>query len=110
MGLLDSIFGGSKKESKPESITEMQPNSSLGTTTLDYYPGNGGYYGASYPIVSKKFDGEKTPGELGVVIKNLPDYMRLRLRGLDAYVKTDTIKLLTNRRTQWVIGSGLKIS
>lgn len=66
-------------------------------------------YGQSFPIINKVYDGEKTTGELGVVNRNIPHYLKLRLRGVDAFVKTDTIKMLTSRRTQWVIGSGLKL-
>ena len=106
MGIF-SFFGIGKPNEKVEVINE--PKSGLNYAETEVYGGAGGYYGASYPIITKVFDGEKTPGDLGVVTKNIPDYMRLRLRGLDAYVKTDAIKLLTNRRVQWVIGNGMKL-
>jgi lambda family phage portal protein len=68
-----------------------------------------GYGGNYWPVVSKSWDGEKTPGELGLVIRNIPNYKSLRLRAYDAYTKTDVIKTLASRRFQWVIGSGLKL-
>lgn len=81
------------------------------TKSEDYYGevGGGSYGGTYWPIVTKKWDGEKTPGELGVVIKNIPLYLSLRLRGYDAFTKTDTVKIFCQRRFQWVIGSGLKL-
>lgn len=71
--------------------------------------GAGGYGGASWPVVTKSFDGEKTPGELGLVIRDNPSYLSLRLRGYHAYTTTDIVKTLASRRFQWVIGSGLKL-
>lgn len=66
-------------------------------------------YGPSYPIITKTFDGEKTLGELGIVISSIPDYRRLRLRMYDAYLKTDTAKILVDKHVDWTIGSGLKL-
>lgn len=66
-------------------------------------------YGQTYPIVSKSFDGEKTPGELGVVLNSVPDYNRLRIRAYDAEMRSDLVKIITERFFQWVVGSGLKL-
>lgn len=66
-------------------------------------------YGMHWPVITKKWDGEKTPGELGVVIKNIPDYHRLRLRAYDAEMKIDLINIITGRYFKWVVGSGLKL-
>ena len=66
-------------------------------------------YSQSYPIISKSFDGEKTPGELGVVLNSVPDYNRLRIRAYDAEMRSDLVKILTERFFQWVLGSGLKL-
>ena len=66
-------------------------------------------YGQSYPIVSRKFDGEKTPGELGVIQNSIPDYQAIRLRAYDADLRTDIIKIITDRFYDWVIGNGLKL-
>ncbi len=92
-----------KSESK-NSQPEIQSNSD---SLLEV--GGNGYGGAYWPILTKKWDGEKTPGELGVVIKNIPLFQSLRLRGYDAFTKTDTVKIFCQRRFQWVIGSGLKL-
>ena len=96
MGFIDKIFKFGKKE-KVESRT--YPNDTNMTPS----------YGMSWPIITKKWDGEKTPGELGVVVKNLPDYKRLRLRAYDAEMRIDIINILTSRYANWVIGSGLKL-
>lgn len=74
-----------------------------------YELGGGRIYGPSYPIISRSFDGEKTLGELGAVINSIPDYKRLRLRMYDAYLKTDTAKILVDKHVDWTIGSGLKL-
>ena len=66
-------------------------------------------YGAVYPIVNKKWDGEKTLGELGVIIKNIPDYNRLRLRSYDAYATKDIVRIIASKHFNWTIGSGLKL-
>lgn len=66
-------------------------------------------YGQTYPVVSKSFDGEKTPGELGVVLNSIPDYQRLRIRAYDAEMRSDIVKIITERFFQWVVGSGLKL-
>lgn len=65
--------------------------------------------GQYYPILNKKWDGEKTLGELGVVVRNIPDYLRLRLRAYDAYTKIDIIGIITSKYFKWVVGSGLKL-
>jgi hypothetical protein len=66
-------------------------------------------YGVSYPIIHKKYDGEKTLGELGVVIKDIPDYERLRLRSYHAYATIDTVKIIASKFFYWTIGNGLKL-
>lgn len=91
------------KDTKPE------------TKSIAFWPGNfgvmgGGSYGGSIPpVVQQPFSGEKTPGELGVVIQEIPMYELLRLRAYSAYIKTDIVKILASKRFQWVIGSGLDI-
>lgn len=66
-------------------------------------------YGHIYPILSKKWDGEKTLGELGQVVRAVPDYLRLRIRMYDAYAKIDTVKIIASKFFYWTIGSGLKL-
>lgn len=88
-------------DSKSETF-DVKGNSSLGDIGVKTY-------GPSYPIVTKTFDGEKTLGELGIVINSIPDYRRLRLRMYDAYLKTDTAKILVDKHVDWTIGSGLKL-
>lgn len=66
-------------------------------------------YGQFYPIVTKSFDGEKTLGELGVVVNSIPDYYSIRIRAYDAELRTDIVKTITKRFSSWVVGSGLKL-
>lgn len=98
-----NIFGleiNIKPKSKiiQEESVIPEPNSSFGQS-----------YGQYYPVVSRKWDGEKTLGELGLVTRNDIDYDRLRLRALDAYIKTDIVKIIAKKRFDWVVGSGLKL-
>lgn len=101
MGVIDLFINRKKVEEVQET---RQP-----TNTINNTDSNDFTYGTSWPIVSKKWDGEKTPGELGFVIKNIPDYHRLRLRAYDAEMKIDIINIITGRYFKWVIGSGLKL-
>lgn len=93
------IFG---YEFKKEAKSEMpQAESNTYSSNVSY--------GQSYPIVSRNWDGEKTLGELGLVQRNIPDYLALRLRAYDAYTRTDLIRTVTGRFFKWIVGSGLKL-
>lgn len=113
MGLFD-IFGG-KKEAVA-SVDEIAPTSEQPVIIPKESGGSvvggmgGGFYGGgNVPIIQRYWNGEKTPGELGAVIVNIPEYNKLRLRALDAYAKTDIIKTISSKFFQWVVGSGLKL-
>jgi Phage portal protein, lambda family len=103
MNLIEKIFGKGKVE---ESIIVEESNSFEAKSSSSY---NNVSYGYSYPIVNKKWDGEKTLGELGVIIRNVPDYERLRLRSYNAYATIDTVKIIASKFFYWKIGSGLKL-
>jgi len=100
MGLFD--FLKSKKISIDSKTNVVEPESNSSSS-------NGVIYGVQYPIITRSFDGEKTLGELGIVIDSIPDYQRLSLRSYDSYLKTDTVKILTQKHVDWTIGSGLKL-
>jgi len=101
MGFFDFLKSKNVSVDSNANVSETQSNS--------YSSNNGVTYGYQYPIITKKFDGEKTLGELGVVINSIPDYERLALRSYDSYLKTDTVKILTQKHVDWTIGSGLKL-
>lgn len=84
------------------SLPSAQPKST-------FYQDSDISYGHSYPIINKKWDGEKSLGELGVVIRNIPDYKKLRLRSYHAYATIDTVKIIASKFFYWTIGSGLKL-
>ena len=73
------------------------------------YQDNNSFFGWRYPVVNKVWDGEKTLGELGAVVRNIPDYDRLRLRSYDAYATKDIVKTFASKYFYWTIGSGLKL-
>jgi hypothetical protein len=73
------------------------------------YQDNNSFFGWRYPVVNKPWDGEKTLGELGAVVRNIPDYDRLRLRSYDAYATKDIVKTFASKYFYWTIGSGLKL-
>lgn len=66
-------------------------------------------YGKNYTPVARVWDGEKTLGELGIPIKNVPDYNVLRIRSYDAYTKSDVVRVISSKFFYWVVGSGLKL-
>lgn len=67
-----------------------------------------GYSGGWRPVYTYKFDGEKTPGELGNPINLVPDFNSLRLRAYEAELKSDVVKIITGKFFKWVVGTGLK--
>lgn len=91
-----------EKVEESSSIPSAQPKSTV-------YQETDISYGPSYPIINKKWDGEKSLGELGVVIRNIPDYERLRLRSYHAYATIDTVKIIASKFFYLTIGSGLKL-
>jgi capsid protein len=89
---------------------EVANNSVIQEPESNDYNGNSMFAsGVYYPIITKNWDGEKTIGELGAVVKNIPNYESLRLRAYDAYIKTDVVKIIASKHFNWVIGSGLKL-
>lgn len=95
------IFGYTFFEKESEANV-VQPKSTV-------YQNSNVVLGAEYPILNKKWDGEKTLGELGAIINNVPDYYRLRLRSYNAYATIDTFKTIASKYFYWKIGSGLKL-
>jgi capsid protein len=94
-----------KRKAKNNTPTETKENAESGSS---YYFGKGAY-GQYYSVVDKVWDGEKTLGELGTVVRNIPDYEKLRLRSYDAYAKSDVVRIVSSKYFYWVIGSGLKL-
>lgn len=89
--------------------SKEEPKNEIETTQTESNLGFGQSYGNFYPVVSQSWNGEKTLGELGVITHNVMDYKSLRLRSYDAYIKTDVVKIITKKRLDFVIGSGLKL-
>lgn len=88
-----------KKQDDSQNIAQ-QPSSVYYDASL---------YGHQYTPVKRVWDGEKTLGELGTPIKNIPDYDVLRIRSYDAYTKSDIVRIITSKYFHWVVGSGLKL-
>jgi len=62
-----------------------------------------------YPVVTERFDGEKTPGELGVYRNLLPNHDGLRYRAYEADLKSDIVRIITGKFFKFIIGTGLKL-
>ena len=77
-----------------------------GPTSSSSFPGE---YDNLQPVRTAFFNGEKTPYEMGDVLNVLPDYNSLRLRSYEANLKSDVVKIITNKFFKWIIGSGLKL-
>ncbi len=73
------------------------------------YYGFPGEYSNMTPVRTVRFDGEKNPHELGDVLNVLPDHQSLRLRSHEANLKSDVVKIISNKFFKWVIGTGLKL-
>lgn len=93
-------FWQKKEQPEPveETVIETQNSEFIGNGKIGYNP-----------ILYDIFDGEKNPGELGAVYDTLPDHVRLRLRAYDMNLKTDIIRIITNKFFKWVVGTGLKL-
>lgn len=96
------IFGRKKK------ATEREPGLDLSTEAT--FPTGGSSYGHRHyrPIVTLSYDGEKNPGELGIIKRYIPDYRALRHRAWQAYMESDIIQSVVDSYLNWVIGAGLK--
>lgn len=84
------------------NVSEQKPD------IFNSYSYTDGYSGGWRPVFSYKFDGEKTPGELGNPINLVPDHASLRLRSYQAELQSDVVKIITGKFFKWVVGSGLK--
>lgn len=54
------------------------------------------------------YDGEKTPNELGTAYNFELDYLTIRMRAWEAYIKSTVIQTAIKQYCLWVVGSGLK--
>jgi len=79
----------------------------------DFHPEQSTFIAGEYsnmtPVRTTQFNGEKTPQELGEILNVLPDFQSLRLRAHEADLKSDVVKIITNRFFKWIIGTGLKL-
>lgn len=97
MGLFDFL----KSKPKQEAVIMEQPSSVVYQNDIRY--------GYQYPVINKTWDGEKTLGELGAPVRNIPNYEGLRLRSYDAYATKDIVKIIASKHFNWTIGTGLKL-
>jgi len=88
---------------KKQEVVSPQPQSKT------YNESSNVVVGYEYAVVNKKWDGEKNLGELGSVVRRVPDYKKLRLRSYDAYATIDTVKAIASKFVYLTIGQGLKL-
>lgn len=93
---------GRKKKSEREPGRDLSQHAS--------FPTGGSSYGHRRynPLITIHYDGEKNPGELGVIKRYIPEYRALRYRAWQAYMESDVIQAAVETYASWVIGSGLK--
>lgn len=97
--------------STKKPVAETEPGTDLSTSQMQAgFPTGGSSYGHRHyrPIVTLSYDGEKNPGELGVIKRYIPDYRALRHRGWQAYAESDVVQAVIESYIDWVIGDGLK--
>ena len=63
----------------------------------------------SNTIMTISYDGEKNPGELGVIKKYIPNYRAIRNRAWQAYLESDVVQSIVQKMNSWVAGRGLKL-
>lgn len=60
-------------------------------------------------IFTFSYDGEKTPGEIGIIKEYDLDYAALRARSWQSYLESEITQDIIKRFATWVIGGGLKL-
>lgn len=105
LGIFSNILGTEKEVEllgNSTSVPEVKNDTFYEPSTADFSPW--------YPIsLNVPFDGEKTPGELGIPVNLVPMHQSLRLRSYEAELKMDIVKIITGRFFKWVVGTGLKL-
>jgi capsid protein len=109
------IFGFDISRVKNEVITATQPvetvsDAPVANVSAALFIGEDSTFSSPWvPINYKRFNGEKTPGELGNPTVLIPDYRGLRIRAHEANFSNHIVRILTRRVFAWVVGSGLKL-
>jgi capsid protein len=85
---------------KPEVKNDVQPEVENKHTPSAY---SGNY------ICTVPFDGEKNLGELGPIVKYIPDYENLRHRSWQLFLDSDICQIVIRRLSMWVVGKGMKL-
>ena len=108
-------------ENLAETINEDLPGLRIETTQnhqvnhrvdLDMTAGftGGVHVGRRYnPIFTFPFDGEKNPGEMGVIKRYRFNYRGLRNRSWQAYIENDILQGIVHKFQEWVVGEGLRL-
>lgn len=106
-GFWSSLFNLVSKESElPDTNNHTEKQN---PQNLSGYSGGSVSSSPWYAVNTRTFDGEKTPGEMGVPINLVPEHNGLRHRAYEAQLKSDVIKMITGKFFKWVIGNGLKL-
>jgi hypothetical protein len=75
-----------------------------------YGTGGNSYSNTGYvPITFGVFNGEKSPGSLGLPMDLRVDARALRFRAYEAVTTSDIITIITGKFFKWVVGSGMKM-
>ena len=67
---------------------------------------SGNYIQNTYSI---SFDGEKTPGEIGVIKNYTADFTALRARSWQSFFESEVTQTVVKKFALWIVGSGLKL-
>ena len=90
MSFIDRFFG----KKGPKAVESFDPNAR---------------HQFSQHLFSSVFDGEKTPGEIGLAKNYVLDHDTLRARGWQFYLDSEITQTVINRFVTWVVGKGLKL-
>lgn len=61
------------------------------------------------PIFAWSYDGEKNPGEIGIIKDYIPEYRSLRIRAWQSLLESEISQTIIKKYILWIIGAGLKL-
>jgi len=98
---------GSVSKSKTINISPVHADD-VPQPSASYSPfGSYGSGGQAYMVMG--YDGETNLGEMGAIKQYVIDYDALRWRSRQLYLESDICTAVVDRKTEWVVGGGLRL-
>lgn len=104
------VVGDYDVESLPGLLPDNYTNTTVMTDIKTASVSNSVNVGRRWnPIFSFPYDGEKNPGEMGVIKKYWLNYRGLRNRSWQAYLENDILQGIIHKYEEWVVGNGIRL-